>query len=159
MTGGVDSELDRYLIFRIGEEGFATPLLAIKEIVDPLPYCTVPNQHPYFLGLANLRGQIMGVIDLGCRLGLASWRQRDEEGVLLVIEEDGASLGAWVSRVESTLYLQAGESLEEPLVASPLPSNSYRGVLRCQEELFPVLSLLQLLRSDEHSLLNKGQSA
>ena len=65
----VDKNTKKFLIFQLGEEHYATPLLSVKEIVEPHNYTPVPNCQPYFLGVTNLRGQILGLIDLRKKLG------------------------------------------------------------------------------------------
>ena len=148
-----DADEVRYIVFRVGEDAFAAPLLSIKEIVDPLPYCYVPNFHDYFLGLANLRGQIMGVIDLGLRFGMASCQQ-EERGVLLICEsESGALLGALVSRVECSISLNPKNIVNESASSIQLPSPSYLGVVRLNERILPVVSLDQLLHEAEAPLM------
>lgn len=138
-----DVEQTRYIVFRVGQESFASPLLSIKEIVDPLPYCFVPNNHAYFLGLANLRGQIIGVIDLGLRFGMASSLTHDA-GVLLIFEEDGASLGALVSSVELAITIDPAEIRDEKVVSSQVPEEAYAGVVLYEERILPIVSLIEL---------------
>src|SRR4051812_3721492 len=103
-TSGADGPgvEDRYLIFKVGGEALATPLLSVREIVEPLAYRSVPNPHSYYLGLANLRGQIVGVIDLGLRLGLDPVAS-DEEGIFLIFDAGGTSMAGFVNRVESVM--------------------------------------------------------
>lgn len=147
------SELEqaRYIVYSVGAERFVSSLLSIKEIVDPLPYCRVPNDHAYFLGLANLRGQIIGVIDLGLRLGLGP-SASDHDGVLLILEEDGIFLGALVSRVESAITVDATDIREESSVFSHGPQDAYPGVVRYDESILPIISLARLFQeSDEEN--------
>lgn len=138
----------RYIVYRVGQESFASPLLSIKEIVDPLPYCFVPNDHEYFLGLANLRGQIIGVIDLGLRFGMNSSLATDV-GVLLIFEEDGASLGALVSAVESAITLDAETIREDQPLSNHVPEEAYKGVVRYEDRILPIVSLVELLHHPE----------
>jgi purine-binding chemotaxis protein CheW len=142
----VAAELEqaRYIVYRVGSESFATPLLSVKEIVDPLPYCFVPNDHSWFLGLANLRGQIIGVIDLGLRFGRPSSVASDP-GVLLIFEGEGTSLGALVSAVESAITVDPGEIREDQPVASSIPEEGYRGVIWHEDRILPIVSLFDLL--------------
>ncbi len=140
-----DGNEERFIVYRVGADAFASPLLSIKEIVDPLPYCFVPNHHEYFLGLSNLRGQIIGVIDLGRRFGLHSTATQ-EAGVLLIFEEDGASLGALVSAVESAITVESKQISQEQAVTSHVPHEAYLGVVRYEDRILPIVSLVELVR-------------
>ncbi len=149
---GSDLEGTRYIVFRVNQEYYASPMLSIKEIVDPLPYCQVPNFHDYFLGLANLRGQIIGVIDLGLRLGKASSLSEDP-GVMLICEDEGTTLGALVSCVESALTLQAAEiHVGDASISSSLPPEVYLGVVQLKERILPLVSLVQLLHAQDSNV-------
>ncbi|WP_141734875.1 chemotaxis protein CheW [Oligoflexus tunisiensis] len=143
-AAAADLEQARFIVYRVGSESFASPLLSIKEIVDPLPYCFVPNDHAYFLGLANLRGQIIGVIDLGLRFGMPSSVVADP-GVLLIFEEEGTSLGALVSAVESAITVDPGEIREDQPVAGSVPEEGYLGVIWHEDRILPIVSLIDLL--------------
>jgi purine-binding chemotaxis protein CheW len=150
MQAAIPAELEqaRYIVYSVGAERFASSLLSIKEIVDPLPYCRVPNDHAYFLGLANLRGQIIGVIDLGLRLGLHSSVSEDG-GVLLILEEDGIFLGALVSRVESAITVDSLDIREDHNVHGHGPQEAYPGVVRHDDKILPIISLARLFQEPE----------
>lgn len=138
---------ERCIVFRVGTALYLAPLLSIKEIVDPLPYTRVPNGRPHFLGLANLRGQLVGVIDLGLYLqGRPS--QQVDKGVLLICEDEGRALGALVSRVEYAVTLEEGQLAADPSPHS-LPPAAVLGVARIGERIMPLISLAQLLAADQ----------
>lgn len=61
-----------WLAVEAGGAGLLLPLNEAGEIA-PFPGCVaVPHTRPWFLGVANLRGQLLGVVDLGLFLGLAA---------------------------------------------------------------------------------------
>ena len=53
----------------IGAARYLVDLLEVGEIVAPAPLTTVPLTQPWYLGLANVRGSLLGVIDLARYLG------------------------------------------------------------------------------------------
>ena len=59
-----------FLLFAVGQIMFGTPLLGVREIVKPQSYKHVPNTSDHFLGVINLRGQIVGVVDFRKKLSL-----------------------------------------------------------------------------------------
>ena len=60
---------NRYLGIGIGESRYLLDLLEAGEIVPPAPVTAVPLTQPWYLGLASIRGSLVGVIDLACFLG------------------------------------------------------------------------------------------
>lgn len=141
-----DIEGDRYLIFRICGEAFAAPLLSIREIVEPLVYQPVPNDHDYFLGMANLRGQIIGVLDLGRRFGLKPVAE-DKEGVFLVFEVDGTVVAGLASRVDSVLVIHSDTIVHDHQVDLTIPHEARGGIAKSSMGLLPIVHLPEVLRS------------
>ena len=67
-----DTNLDhenQYLIFSIHQELYAAPLMGVREVIEPIHIRPIPNTVDYFLGIINMRGEIIGVVDLRIRFG------------------------------------------------------------------------------------------
>jgi purine-binding chemotaxis protein CheW len=60
----------QYVTFRVGEQLVGVDILLVREINRALPATTVQLADPHIVGLVNLRGQIVTVFDLACRVGL-----------------------------------------------------------------------------------------
>jgi len=68
---------DRHLIFALGAEEYSVPLLKVKEVIEVPDITPVPHTPDYYLGIMNLRGQVISIIDL--RLKLKNVRQEMEK--------------------------------------------------------------------------------
>jgi purine-binding chemotaxis protein CheW len=143
---GSNSDANRYLVFRVGSESLATPLLSIREIVEPLPYRAVPNPHDYYLGLANLRGQIVGVIDLGIRLKFDPV-VGTPGGAFLVFDVDGVCMAAYVTRVETVLVIEPSAISKGDQIDTVVPSRALVGIAQARDRLIPIIELSGLLES------------
>lgn len=88
--------------FRLGEELLLAPMEEIQEIIDP-PTCTrVPGTAPWFLGVANVRGSLLPVMDLhGLMIGGRASASRNAR--VLVFNGDGVSAAF---RVDDVLGLK-----------------------------------------------------
>jgi len=64
--------------FVIGEEEYAVPILAIQEIIKPFPWTRVPQVPKYVVGVFNMRGAVIPLIDLRLKFGLPALKQSDE---------------------------------------------------------------------------------
>ena len=64
--------------FMIGDEEYAVPILAIQEIIKPFAWTRVPQVPNYVLGVFNLRGAVIPLIDLRLKFGLQSKKQGDD---------------------------------------------------------------------------------
>jgi len=64
--------------FMIGDEEYAVPILAIQEIIKPFTWTRVPQVPNYVLGVFNLRGAVIPLIDLRLKFGLSAKKQGDD---------------------------------------------------------------------------------
>lgn len=101
--------------------GLLLPLADAGEIFPCGAWVPVPYTRPWFLGVANLRGQLQGVVDLGRFLGLAAAEPAPAEGGWLVAISPRLEAGAAL-RVDRLAGLRRADQL------APLPSSG--GVAR-----------------------------
>jgi len=69
---GEPGETGQYLLLTAADTDFALPILAVREIIEPTETTRVPRAHPALMGLTNLRGQILPILDLATRLNLST---------------------------------------------------------------------------------------
>ncbi len=132
------------VVFALGEERLALPMSAVREIVRPLPLVPVPRAPGFVLGLANLRGRVLPVLDLRRLVGAAP-REPDEATRVLVLEWRGSRLGLVVDAVWRVLEA-AADALETARgAAAALATDVLAGVVRDGAEVVQVLDLKALL--------------
>src|SRR5881275_502988 len=72
-----------WLAVECSSRGFLFPLKEAGEIFALSPIVTVPHSHPWFLGVANLRGHLHGVVDLAGFLGVKAGEPLREQSHLV----------------------------------------------------------------------------
>ena len=99
-------DLDQVIGLNLGEEQFIVDILNVREIVrfNELEITRVPHSHYYVLGVVNLRGKVVPVVDLGLRLQL-SIRERDNKARMIVVEIGESVIGFTVDSVSEVLRL------------------------------------------------------
>ena len=65
-----DISSQQYVTFSLGEELFGVEVTRTKEILSLTPVTKVPQTPDYLLGVINLRGQVVTVVDMRLKLGL-----------------------------------------------------------------------------------------
>jgi purine-binding chemotaxis protein CheW len=80
--------------FIVGEEEFAIPILSIQEIIKPISCTRVPQTPSYILGVFNLRGSVIPLIDLRARFGLTL--QKHSEETRFVVMKSGDDVAGFV---------------------------------------------------------------
>ena len=105
-------ESDRYLSFILGKEIYAIPLLRVKEVIALPEVTSIPFAPAHFLGLMNLRGQVISVVDFRLRLGIKP--TVSAETAVIICALSGASLGVVVDSIESVIRPLAHELSNTP---------------------------------------------
>ena len=82
--------------FRLGDESFALPVAQVLEVAELGALAPVPGAPPSVLGVRNLRGQVLPVIDLATVLGSA---RADEAEKLVITEKAGRRAGFAIDEV------------------------------------------------------------
>jgi purine-binding chemotaxis protein CheW len=119
-----DHAAPRYLVVEAGGQRFAWELTAIREIVPARAVTRLPGSPTWVLGLLNLRGMVVTVVDLAARLGLAAGA-----GVsVVVLDVEERRLGVRVDRVWSVA--NAEEATVEPVEAARAADGLVMGMVR-----------------------------
>lgn len=143
-----NSAINRYLEFVLGTEKYAVPLLSIKEVI-PLPETTVlPNCPDYFIGIMNLRGQIISIIDLRKKLKIKSAVSNLEEAVVIV-DFDTISVGLIVDSIERVITFDETKLSDVPQIKSQINAKFIKGIFKDNENLTIILDLLNVLNIDD----------
>ncbi|WP_315388599.1 chemotaxis protein CheW, partial [uncultured Stenotrophomonas sp.] len=137
--------MSRWLRLRCGVQAYALELLKVQEVVLPVPLLPLRGTPSAMLGIMNLRGQVVPVMDLGIHLG-AGPAQDDANTRIVVLEENGETMGLRVSAVEDVANLTDSQ-IEPPDTARicQISNDLFRGVARVTAQPMILLDATQLL--------------
>jgi purine-binding chemotaxis protein CheW len=142
-----DAPLWKMVLFEVGDHRIAIPVEVIREII-PLRSCTpLPGSAPYVLGLINLRGRIVTVVDLGSRLGLAPAAEAADPSVVLV-QHGGRSVGIAVAALAGMVEVvpEALAAPAETLRSIGIDRTYLLGMGEAGGELFIAVNTDEILR-------------
>ncbi len=154
------SETTRYLCFGLGNEEFALPLLSVKEVIGLPEVTPVPQTPTHFLGIMNLRGSVISIIDLRVKLGIKP--SPSEEITVMILDLGDYNLGIVVDRVNSVLSLSSEDISSKPMIDSAKSSDYVAGVFRKNDHLILLLDVTKALSVEDRNALskkNKNQAA
>ncbi|MFN0099813.1 MAG: chemotaxis protein CheW [Gemmatimonadaceae bacterium] len=120
-----DSRAPRYLLVEVGGQSVAWELVQIREIVSARNVTRLPGAPVWVLGLLNLRGTVLTVVDLAQRLGLAT---KAEGGSVVVVEHEGRALGVRVDVVHAVVA--SADATVEPVEAARAADGLVIGMVR-----------------------------
>lgn len=142
-----DLDLDRYLIFILNEELYATPLMGVREVVEMQKPKQIPHTVPSFLGVINIRGEIVGVIDLRLRLGYEAKELGNE--AMMVFDTGGGAIAAIVDAMDGVVRIPGDSIDRKPSIESRLPLDFLLGVGRVKDRLVTLIDLAKVLKQEE----------
>ncbi len=145
----------RYLCFNLAKEEFGIPLLAIKEVIGYPEFTPIPQAPTHFLGIMNLRGQVISVMDLRVKLGIKP--SRTEETSVIILDLGDYNLGVVVDQVNAVHLLSAEEMGEKPVVENSKNHDYITGVFRKEEHLILLLDIAKALSVQDRSTLSQTQ--
>ena len=135
----------QFVSFSLGNENFAFPMSLVREIVRLPQIVSVPLTPASLLGLANLRGNILPLVDLRRLLGLEP-REPDVSTRVVVID-NGQIMGLMVDRIDRVFIPERDQIEDATEIQSSIDSKLLSGVIKSDDEegLIQLLSLETLI--------------
>jgi purine-binding chemotaxis protein CheW len=138
--------LTRYLTLTLGQELYAINALRVREIIRPLEVSPVPNSPRHLLGMINLRGKIVPVVDLRIKFSL-KFTGRTDRTCVIVVESgsDKRQIGLMVDEVQEVLTLNHNDVEEAPSFGFALDLACIQGIAKVKDSVMILLDLDRLL--------------
>jgi len=123
---------DQLVTFFLGRENLAFPIGLVQEIVKPSAITRVPNAPSYVEGIANLRGNILPVVNLRKRLGM-DLKEQDEATRVVVLNVNETATGMVVDGVSEVLHVDESAIEAPPDVVEGIDGQYLKGVAKTDE--------------------------
>ncbi|MEQ1439308.1 chemotaxis protein CheW [Fontimonas sp. SYSU GA230001] len=122
-----DDSVSRWVCFEVGDQVYGLPILAVQEVLRDVEIEPVPGATQHVLGVLNLRGNVVTVLDLRVRLGLPS-APADADTRIVIVEHDGESFGLRVDRVADVRKIIDGAIKHAPDIGAARGAVRVHGV-------------------------------
>ena len=132
--------------FVVGEEEFSVPILSIQEIIKPIEWTRVPRTPAYVLGVFNLRGTVIPLIDLRLKFGLPSEKMTDNSR-FMVMKNATETAGFVIDRLTEAIRLKKHEIGPAPETAMQ-EDTMIEGVGKQNDKILTILKVDKLLERD-----------
>ncbi len=148
-------KLLRVLVFSLGKENYCVDVRQAKAVMRMPETTLVPNVPPFVIGVANLRGEIVSILDLHYFFGLDS-SGKSQDVRVIVTDLSGEAVGLRVDRVKDTLEINA-EDIQAPLATLQGKLASFtRGQVARGDDILIYLDLERVLQCEEMRSLRKA---
>ncbi|MCK9492278.1 MAG: chemotaxis protein CheW [Sulfurimonas sp.] len=132
--------------FIIGEEEYAIPILSIQEIIKPFTWTRVPQVPKYVMGVFNLRGAVIPLIDLRLKFGLSEKKHSDETRFIVMKDRDDVA-GFVIDRLTMAIRIKKGNIGPAPDTVNG-DNTMIDGVGKQEDKIITILKVNKLLERD-----------
>lgn len=138
----------QWVTFKLAGEKYGVNVMQVQEVLRYTEVAPVPGAPPYVLGIINLRGKVVTVIDTRHRFGIETTDVTDHTRII-VIEAETHVVGIMVDSVAEVVYLRLSEIETAPNVSTDESAKFIQGVCHKNDELLILIELDKLLTEDE----------
>lgn len=120
-------EIYRVVTFEVAEQAYAVELEAVREVLRLEDFTPVPGAPPAIVGIANIHGEMLALVDCRTFLGLPA-RGVSNLGYVMVLSGDHPQMGILVDAVGEIRVVMAGDMSDPPVAIEPTERACVRGV-------------------------------
>ena len=140
--------VNQWVTFRLGDETYGVNVMQVQEVLRISEIAPVPGAPDYVVGIINLRGNVVTVIDTRKRFGLYP-KDPDDSSRIVIIEADNQVIGILVDSVAEVVELRGSEVEAAPNVGNEESSRYIQGVTSRNGELLILVDLNRFLSEED----------
>lgn len=152
MSVSTITETTQYLTFKLEHEVFALEISKVREVLDYTAVTKVPQTPDFMLGVINLRGSVVPVVDMRLKFGMTKTETTVNTCIIIVeIELDGETtiLGALADSVQEVIELDPEQIEPPPRIGTRLKTKFIKGMGKRDNEFIIILDIDKVFSVEE----------
>lgn len=143
------NDLVQVVLFSLGGERYGLPIDFIKEVVPTPKLVKVPLSPPHISGIANIRGDILSIVDLEIRFNIAK-EQMSDKPYTLVLDHEKLKMGILVQEVPQTLNIsQSDIDRTSPILQAGSDDGVFiEGIIKHNDSLVFLIDVLKIMEDN-----------
>ena len=138
----------KFLTFYLAGEEYGIEILKVHEIIGVLPVTRVPRTPEFILGVINLRGKVIPIMDLRRKFGMEPC-ERTAESCIIVVQVGGVQIGAVVDRVSEVVAIAPADVEDPPSFGGDVETAFLLGLGKSDGRVRLLLDIDRVLSSSE----------
>jgi purine-binding chemotaxis protein CheW len=146
------TEAGQYLTFTLDKETYAFDISQVREILDVSDITRVPQMPEFMLGVINLRGRVVPVIDLRLKFGLTKTEKTIDTCIIIIemdIEGEATLLGTLADSVREVMTLEPDQIVPPPKIGTRLNTEFIKGMGKRNDEFVIIADIDKVFAIDE----------
>lgn len=152
MSVSTITQTTQYLTFKLDEEVFALEISKVREVLDFTAVTKVPQTPDFMMGVINLRGSVVPVVDMRLKFGMTRTETTVNTCIIIVeIELDGETtvLGALADSVQEVIELDPEQIEPPPRIGTRLKTRFIKGMGKRDNEFIIILDIDKVFSVEE----------
>ena len=158
----LNGETKSFLSFKLDGENFTIPVMKIMEILEVPKITKVPQSPNFLVGVINLRGAVLPVIDTRIKFGMTPIEFTINTCILVLsieVNEEVIEVGALVDSVSEVFELNTNEIKQTPTLASRYRSDYVQGMIQENDHFIMMLDVDKVFSSNDLDSINIASEA
>eukprot|EP00792_Barthelona_sp_PAP020_P007624 TRINITY_DN3155_c3_g1_i1.p1 TRINITY_DN3155_c3_g1~~TRINITY_DN3155_c3_g1_i1.p1 ORF type:complete len:167 (-),score=20.46 TRINITY_DN3155_c3_g1_i1:122-622(-) len=151
------SHLDKQLTFKLEDETFGIPVLRVKTIIGMMDYTKIPSTPSYVMGVINLRGKVIPIIDLRLKFSM-EFKKYTERTCIIVVETEKDStkklMGIVVDDVSEVINISQENVESPPEYGLNIEEDFLHGIGKIKNKVIMLLKIDNILNTKEFKILD-----
>ena len=146
------TETTQYLTFKLDEEIFALDVGKVREVLDHTTITKVPRTPDFMLGVINLRGSVVPVVDMRLKFGMEKTEKTVNTCIIITeveMDEETTVLGALADSVQEVIDLEPEQIEPAPRIGTSVNTDFIRGMGKCDERFTMILDIDKVFSAEE----------
>ena len=141
------------ITFILGEEKYGLEILAVRELISyPEGLTQIPGMPDFIVGMFNLRGLVIPVMDLRIKFGMAS-EKLHEYSVIIIVQVEEKNIGLIVDSVADVIFVKEEDIQETTEMAVQVDTKFIKGVAKTKDEMVILMDIDHLLSKSQFESL------
>ena len=145
----------KYLVYSLCGELYGSALLQIKEVIKMPAIKPVPHTERHFVGVINLRGQIISVLDLRKKFQMTGFDP--SSGLILVVEGGNGQVGAVVDTIEFVREIPPEQVQRGDTIDTKIPRDQFIGVGKSGDQLIHLIDLARTVAVFQNTAVEESK--
>lgn len=145
-------QVNQYLTFKLDNEVFGITINKVREVLDFIKVTKVPQTPEYMIGVINLRGNVVPVVDMKCKFGM-SMTQKTINTCIIIMEIDFKTetsiVGILADSVQEVLELNDDDIEPAPKLGTRIKTEFIKGMGKHNDNFIIILDIDKIFASDE----------
>jgi len=154
------NDSNAYLTFALGHEKFAIKVEHVQEVVEFGQFTRVPNAPAYMLGIINLRGRVLPLLDTKLKLGLQATERTVKSRIMVLDIQTGddksLQIGAMVDIAREVVEISDGDIQDAPDFENLKTEAPITGIVNQQGDITMIMDIAKVFSVNDIVELNRS---